>query len=719
MGRILLADDNQENRLGVARVLQQSSGHDVEQVADGAAALLRLEAGDIDLVLLEVKLPIVDGFDVCRRVRANPRTQQIPVVFLTATQYHMESRLKGLEVGADDFIAQPVSEAELVARVKAALRVKALSDEVRRHNVELESNVLERTRTAEQLADQLRAERDTLRETYDVFDQPLLLVEVSGQVLVANAAARTLKQSALSAELDTLVADASRSRSICDRSLTHAGRAYVARAYPVTKGRVLLYVRDVTEERSYEVRRLQAEKLASIGTLAAGVAHEINNPAAFVLGNLEALSSHVREIDDHLTAADDPALRNNLAELLFEVKAVLQETKEGMARIHRIVRDLSSFSHVDDDRGATSELGATVESTLSLLRNELRHRTRLERDLRSTRVVAVSQARLGQVFLNLILNAAQALDEASAPQNRIVVRTYDRGEDSFFEVTDNGPGIPPDVLPRIFDSFFTTKPRGVGTGLGLPIVQGIVRSLDGEIAVETRVGRGTTFRVRLPSRSPARAEAVPTPTVSAGASGGVPEPSSRRRRILAVDDEPLLLKAYRRMLADVHEVVTALGGRDALLVLQKDPGFDVILCDLQMPEMSGMELHAKVKARHPALAERFVFATGGAFSSEAKRFLEQGITCIGKPFRVEELTAAIEAKLAAQSEAPRPASADETTPLRSEDLSGPEGNPAVLVTRAAEPAGEGGEASKDGRRTITASGSDADDDDGGPRVGVT
>src|SRR5437868_8295974 len=223
MGKILLADDNQDNRLGVARVLYQSSGHDVEQVADGAAALARLEAGDIDLVLLEVKLPLVDGFDVCRRIRANPRTQQIPVVFLTATQYHMESRLKGLEVGADDFIAQPVSEAELVARVKAALRVKALSDEVRRHNVELETNVLERTRTAEQLADQLRAERDTLRETYDVFDQPLLLVEVSGQVLVANAAARTLKQSALAAELDALVADASRSRSSCDRALTHAG----------------------------------------------------------------------------------------------------------------------------------------------------------------------------------------------------------------------------------------------------------------------------------------------------------------------------------------------------------------------------------------------------------------------------------------------------------------------------------------------------------------
>ena len=197
------------------------------------------------------------------------------------------------------------------------------------------------------------------------------------------------------------------------------------------------------------------------------------------------------------------------------------------------------------------------------------------------------------------------------------------------------------MLPQIFDSFFTTKPRGVGTGLGLPIAQGIVRSVGGEITVDTKAGQGTTFRVRLPSRPPSRAEAVPAvlpPAASTARLG--------RRRVLAVDDEPLLLKAYRRMLLDVHDVVTALGGRDALLVLQKEPHFDVILCDLQMPEMSGMELYAKVKARLPALAERFIFATGGAFSSEAKRFLEQGVSCIGKPFRVEELNAAIEAKLA-------------------------------------------------------------------------
>lgn len=667
MGRILLADEDADNRASVSRAIERLSDHQVEGVSDGQAALARLAAGDIDLVLLEVKLPGVDGLEVCRRMRADAGTRQIPVVFLTATQYQMESRLKGLEVGADDFIVQPVSAAEIVARIKAALRVKALADEVRRHNVELESNVRERTRTAEQLAEQLRGERDTLRETFDVFDEALLLVEVSGQVLVANAAGRRLKQTALAAELDMLAADAATSHATCDRSMSNAGRSYVGRAYPVTRRRVVLYVRDVTDERTYELRRLQSEKLASIGTLAAGVAHEINNPAAFVLGNLEALSSHFRLLDGQVKAIEDSTRRAVLEEALFEMTAVLQETKEGMARIHRIVRDLSSFSHVDDDRSATCDLGATIESTLSLLRNELRHRAKVERDLRSTRVIAASQARLGQVFINLILNAAQALDEARSGENLIALRTYDRGDESFFEVTDNGPGIPPEVVGRIFDSFFTTKPRGVGTGLGLPIAHGIVRSLDGEITVETGVGRGTTFRVRLPSLpSQARAQAVPVPVAN------VASPPSRRRRILAVDDEPLLLKAYRRMLADAHEVITALGGRDALLVLQKEPSFDVILCDLQMPEMSGMELYAKIKARYPEMADRFVFATGGAFSSEAKRFLDQGISCIGKPFRIDELTAAIEAKLAERAAVARANVPEETPAEGSEEIAAAE-----------------------------------------------
>jgi signal transduction histidine kinase len=643
MARILLVDDNQDSRFAVVETLRKLTDHAIEEVDSGPATLECVRRNDYDLVLLDVQMPGMDGFEVCRRLRADDRTRRLPVLFLTATHYQVESRLKGLEVGADDFIVQPISNQELVARIKSVLRVKALADEIRQHNTELESKVRQRTVDVEKLADQLRAERDTLRETFDVFDEGLSLVGPAGNLEVVNATGRRLYDTAVRDELDQLARDAIENAANCDRGLVHAGRAYVARAYPVSGRRAVLYVRDITEERDGEVRRLQAEKLASIGMLAAGVAHEINNPAAFVLANIEALRGQMRMIEDKLKELPGGvAPIPGLSEVLFEANAMLQESKEGMVRIHHIVRDLGSFSHADDESMAAVSVNAAVESALTMLRNELKYRARVERDLRATSAVLGSSARLGQVFLNLIMNAAQALDEVGIKRNVVKVSSFEDGANVVVQVQDNGPGIPPEVLPRIFDSFYTTKPRGVGTGLGLPISQGIVRSLGGEITVDSRPNAGAIFRVRLPAVAPT---AVAEPVDPVRPPQGYP-----RRRLLAVDDEALLLKAYRRMLTDVHDVTTALGAQEALRVLAKDRQFDAILCDLQMPDVSGAELYATVRSRYPALAERFIFVTGGAFSADAKRFLEESACAvINKPFRVEELIAMIERKVEASS----------------------------------------------------------------------
>jgi CheY-like chemotaxis protein len=636
MARILLVDDNQDSRFAVVETLRKLTDHTIDEVDSGPSTLERLRRNDYDLVLLDVQMPGMDGFEVCRRLRADDRTRQIPVLFLTATHYQVESRLKGLEVGADDFIVQPISNQELVARIKSVLRVKALGDEIRQHNTELESKVRQRTIDVEKLADQLRAERDILRETFDVFDEGLSLVGPSGSLEVVNATGRRLYETPVRSELDALARDAIANAATCDRGLVHGGRAYVARAYPVSGGRAVLYVRDITEERDGEVRRLQAEKLASIGMLAAGVAHEINNPAAFVLANIEALRGQMRLIEEKMKdLPDGVGQRFGVSEAIFEATAMLQESKEGMVRIHRIVRDLGAFTHSDDDATAVVNVNTAVESALTMLRNELKYRARVERDLRATSAVRANSARLGQVFLNLILNAAQALDETGIKRNVVSVRSFEDGPDVVVQVQDNGPGIPAEVLPRIFDSFFTTKPRGVGTGLGLPISQGIVRSMGGEITVDSRPNAGCIFRVRLP--------AVAAPAVVEPPEAVRPPQGFARRRILAVDDEALLLKAYRRMLSDYHDVVTALGAQEALRVLDKESQFDVILCDLQMPDISGAELYAMVSGRYPSLAERFIFVTGGAFSSDAKRFLEvSDCAVINKPFRVEELLGMIE-----------------------------------------------------------------------------
>jgi CheY-like chemotaxis protein len=231
-----------------------------------------------------------------------------------------------------------------------------------------------------------------------------------------------------------------------------------------------------------------------------------------------------------------------------------------------------------------------------------------------------SEARLGQVFLNLLLNAAQAIGDGDTARNTITLRTRVEGGRVVVEVQDTGCGIPADALGRIFDPFYTTKPSGVGTGLGLSICHGIVRSLGGELSVESAPGVGSVFRVALPipisiPTSPAvRAEGTRPPRGSAVA--------AQRRRVLIIDDEPTVVAALARTLGDQHEVVSATGGRQALAIVRDDARFDVILCDLLMPDLTGMEVHAELSRAHPGLEHRIIFMTGGAFTPGARRFLE-------------------------------------------------------------------------------------------------
>jgi signal transduction histidine kinase/CheY-like chemotaxis protein len=514
----------------------------------------------------------------------------------------------------------------------------------------------------EELANELRLERDTLRETFDVIDDSLYLFDEAGRLHLENAAGARLRldnsPSGTSAEpvpvyffecsdgvgeltldqiLMRLAHEAIGRQQAADGGLSRAGRHFEARSHPVGGRRALVYIRDITEGRDTEVRRLQSAKLAAIGMLAAGMAHEINNPASFVLANTEALGGLLSVLDEKLRTDPVLARRLGVRDLLFEAMAIVQESKEGMARIQRIVRDLHSFSRVDDDPAGFTDVNAAVDSALTMLRNELRYRAQVERRFVASRQVRGNSARIGQVFLNLIANAAQALPEGQLKRNRITVRSYDEDDEVIIEVEDNGPGIRPEVMPRIFDSFFTTKPAGVGTGLGLSISREIVRSTGGEITAENVQPEGALFRVRLP--------AVSDPV--GRAHGPDPLPSRRRHRLLAIDDEVLLLKAYRRMLIEHHDIELAYSGAEALERLEHDRRFDVILCDLQMPELSGADLYRLVAERWPGLEQRIIIITGGAFSPEARRFMEEGaVTCVNKPFPLREILEIIDRRAA-------------------------------------------------------------------------
>ncbi len=353
---------------------------------------------------------------------------------------------------------------------------------------------------------------------------------------------------------------------------------------------------DVTDRRALQAQLLLADRMASLGTLAAGVAHEINNPLAFTVANLGFAVEEVRR-----RGSGDP-----------ELEQALLEAQEGAARVRDIVRDLKSFSRHDDDGRRSCDACQVLRAAVNLAHNEIRPRARVELDLRQTPPVAAGERRLGQVFLNLLINAAQAIPEGAPERHAIRARTRAEGDRVVVEIEDTGTGMAPEVLDRIFDPFFTTKPVGVGTGLGLSICHGIVTGLGGDIQVESAPGRGSLFRVRLPvARGEAPAEA-PRPSATAP-----------RGRILVVDDEALVGRAVARILGAEHEVAAVTSGEAALSQLRDGPGFDLVLCDLMMPGLSGMDLFERVRQADPGAAARFVFLTGGTFTDRAREFLER------------------------------------------------------------------------------------------------
>jgi CheY-like chemotaxis protein len=304
-----------------------------------------------------------------------------------------------------------------------------------------------------------------------------------------------------------------------------------------------------------------------------------------------------------------------------------------------IIRDLKTFSRPDEARIGPIELAPILESCIHATWNEIRHRAQLVKDIGPVPRVLASEARLGQVFLNLLINAAQSIPDGDAAhhQIRVATRTLPDGR-AAVEIRDTGCGIPPENLRRVFDPFFTTKPIGLGTGLGLSVCHGIVAALQGQIEVESELGHGSLFRVVLPTAAePEDRLPLPAPVAS--------EPL-RRARILVVDDEPFVGASIRRALGREHEVVVVSSARQALEMVRGGAVFDVLLSDLLMPDMSGMDLYRELWQTDPELASRTLFLTGGAFTPAARSFLEQEqVVCLEKPFEVLALREAVRRRM--------------------------------------------------------------------------
>jgi signal transduction histidine kinase len=261
---------------------------------------------------------------------------------------------------------------------------------------------------------------------------------------------------------------------------------------------VVFLVRDNTSYKKLEQQLIQADRLAALGTLAAGVAHEVNNPLSYLSANLNFLSDSLDLVRRALSGVDGPMDAAYVERLLAECAEALTEAREGASRIRHVVGDLKTFARGQEPEEGFADVKRALESSLNLVMTELRQRAQVNRVLDEVSLVRGNEARLGQVFLNLLINASQAIDAGAPDQNQVSVRLHEERPWVVIEIKDTGHGIPPDMLKLIFDPFFTTKPVGVGTGLGLSICHGIVTSMGGEIAVESTVGQGTCFRVKLP-----------------------------------------------------------------------------------------------------------------------------------------------------------------------------------------------------------------------------
>lgn len=399
-------------------------------------------------------------------------------------------------------------------------------------------------------------------------------------------------------------------------------------------------LRDITEREKLVARMMQIDRVAALGTLLAGMGHEINNPLNFLTNNLEFSLRHLEKLEEDGKAKGvEERLPEEWSNRIEWVADALRESRLGAERIRDIVARLRSFSRIDETPRQAIDLVGALESSIRMAEGEIRHRARLVRDIREAPQVEANESQMGQVFLNLLINAAHAIEEGNAESDTITVSLFSEGNRVIVEVRDTGSGIPREVADRIFDPFFTTKPPGQGTGLGLSICQKIVETHGGLLTFTTSRGVGTTFRISLPAAVGSTAQTELE---------DLTKPDGRRRRFAIIDDDPMVCRGLQRLLERENEVHTSTDARLFLERVGVGEAYDVVFCDLMMPGMTGMELHDILAERHPDILSRTIFMTGGAFTPQAEKFLSSlDSPLLLKPFdlnQVLDLVARMEAR---------------------------------------------------------------------------
>jgi PAS domain S-box-containing protein len=377
---------------------------------------------------------------------------------------------------------------------------------------------------------------------------------------------------------------------------------------------ILAVSRDVTERNALRRRLVESDRLAALGTLAAGVAHEINNPLTYATLSTQRIARVIEGLE----------LPDDVRETL---RGHIEDIRHGMRRVASVTHSLHSFVSHDDDEPGPVDLQSVIERALKMVDNELRHAARLVYTPAPAPAVLGNSSRIEQVLVNVLINAIKALPAGATTHHEIRVSLAQQADRVTVTISDTGSGIPDAVRGRIFDPFFTTRDIGRGMGLGLSVSKTIVEKYGGEIELDSTENVGTTVRVhfRKHAGAPIRVEEPPPP------------PQVPRKQVLVVDDEPLICQILERILRDEHDVTVATTGQEALAALSRQQ-FGVILCDVMMPGMNADELHRRISAEHPDMEQRIVFMSGGVLGTEIENLLD-GLPNprLAKPFRVEDV----------------------------------------------------------------------------------
>lgn len=628
-----------EDERVVAKDLEETLvrlGYDVvATMASGEECLKLAPVSKPDLVLMDIRIKgSLDGIETAARLKAEI---DVPVIYLTAYADD-ETLARARSTEAHGYLLKPFRAGELKSSIEIALF---------KHQADQKLKTRERwfSTTLRALGDAVIAVDPDLRVSFaNPVAEELTGVgtDLTGRRLnevfrLINARTRQPLsdpvQEVLSARIPT--------RLPAGTLLVRGDEAVPIEdsVAPILDDRgdllgAVLVFRDAREQEALREQIAASDRLASLGTLAAGVAHEINNPLTYIAANANSMSRQLTAVHEMVRAPGEYSdLVCDPLEVLSSLQQEVTEIEEGAERIRRIVADLGVFARPDLSPGEGDVLRA-LQWALRVTESMIKQRAALSLGLGATPKVHGDVTRIGQVLINLLVNAAQAIPEGKPEEHQVFVSTsIDRGG-VVVSVRDTGCGMTPDVMRRIFDPFFTTKPPGSGTGLGLSVCARLVEAMGGALTVSSTPGLGSTFRLWLPSAEDTGDSLSRIPV------------EVRRGRILVVDHDPAAASSIARILGQNHEVVIERDTQSAMTRLAEDPDFDVLLCELILPELAGVSLHRELSYRRPELAERIVFLTG-TFTPEASDFLARVRNPrVSKPPVPEELERCIRAVLA-------------------------------------------------------------------------